>query len=123
MEAPGGKVLGEVPRLPAAPVRHGGQGVVEGIEGGGVVPLPAGVPQGAAAAHLVRRPVKNGGHVPVIGAGAAESALHGLVELPESTGRLPQAFPHIGGGPVPGVIPPLLGEAGGGLPQQPVRQQ
>ena len=77
VEAPVGKIPGEILRQGAAPGHHGGGGVVHGVEGGGVVLLPAPVPQGAAPAQLSGGPVKNDGHVVVV-PGRAKGGAQGL---------------------------------------------
>jgi hypothetical protein len=82
-------VVGKVPGLPLAPLHHGLGGVVEGVEGGHIAPLPALAAQGAGAAHLAGRPVKDSGYVVVV-AGRAEGGAHGLVEGAEGVGGVLQ---------------------------------
>ena len=115
MDAAAGKVLGKVPRLPPAPVQHGLGGVVQGVEGGHVVPLPAVGAEGAGAAHLTGRPVEDGGHVVVV-LGRPEGGPHGVVQGAEGLGGLLQAALDPALGPAVRREGPLL------LREQPGRQ-
>ena len=85
MDAPVGKVAGEVPPLRPAPLHHGGGGVVEGVEGGVVVCFPAPVPEGAPPALPPRRPVEDGGHVVVVVRGP-EGGAQGVAQGAEGLG-------------------------------------
>ena len=123
MQTAAGEVEGKIQSLAPAPVYHGGQGVVESVEGGDIVPLPASVPQRAAAAHPARRPVEDGGGVAVVGTGPAEGAAQGGVELLKGSGGLQELAAHIGHGPVRRVGRPLAGQQGPHPAGELVRQQ
>ena len=90
MDAAVGEVLGEVLGLGLAPFQEKGRGVVEGIEGGGVLLLPAQFTQGAAPAHPLRRPVKDHRRVLLRGRGGA---VHAVVQFPQSVRRVAQPLP------------------------------
>ena len=104
-----GEVGGEVSALPPAPLQHGGEGVVEGVEGGDVVPLPAGGLQRAALADPPGRPIEDGCGVVVIGCGGVEGRPHGLVQALEGGCRGLHPGADIGAGPLLGVVPGLPG--------------
>ena len=63
MDAAVGEVNGEVLGLGLAPFKEVGGGVIEGIEGGGVILLPAQLAQGAPTAYLFSRPVEDDGGI------------------------------------------------------------
>ena len=102
-----GQVLGHHP----SPLQHQGRGVIHGVEGTGVLPLPAEVTQGAAPAHPLRRPVKDDGGVLLIGFGRPA---HAVVQLPQGPRSLCQPLLELlpGGGRVAGLLPlhPLSAE-------------
>ena len=108
VDAAVGEVGGEVLRLRPAPGQEGGGSVVEGVEGGDILLVPAQVPEGAAPADHLRGSVKDHGGVLLLlggrsaealvegaeGLGAEAEALAEAVALPGSPaaghGRLPQ---------------------------------
>jgi len=63
MDAAVGEVNGEVLGLGLSALEEVGSSVIEGVEGGGVILLPAQLAQGAPPAYLFRRPVKDDGGV------------------------------------------------------------
>ena len=87
MDAPGGEVDGKVPRLRPAPVQQGGGCVVEGVEGGDVLLVPAHVPQRAAPAHHLRRPVEDHRRILLLLGGRDGEA---LAQGPQGLGAQPQ---------------------------------
>ena len=113
VDAPAGKVGREVPRLSLAPLHHGLGGVVEGVEGSHIAPLPALAAQGAGAAHLTGRPVKDGGHIVVI-PGRPKGGTHGFVEGAEGVGSVLQAA----AGALLGGLVRIGGHGGGEPPAQ-----
>ena len=60
-------MTGKVLCLPPAPVQHGGQSVIQGVEGGDVITLPTGIPQGTAPADPVCRAVEDNSGIVVVG--------------------------------------------------------
>ena len=98
MEAAVGEVAGVVAGHSPPPLQHGGRGVVEGVEGGHIVPLPAAGPEGAGPAHPTGRPVKDRRHIVVV-LRHPEGAPQGLVQGTEGGGGGLQLFLHIALGP------------------------
>ena len=90
MDAPGGEIQGKIPGLGLSPLQKPGAGVVKGVVGGAVILPPAGIPQDAPAAHLLRRPVKyHRGVLRLLRSGAPEEA---VVQVPQGGGGLGQAI-------------------------------
>ena len=118
-----GEISGEVAPLAPAPLQHGGQGVVEGVVGGHIIPLPAGGLERAALAHPVRRPVKDSGSVVIVGASGVEGTPHGFVQTLEGGGGVLHPALYIGHGSLLSAVFGLPGHQGAHLPQQLVRQQ
>ena len=98
VEAAVGEVAGVVAGHSPPPLQHGGRGVVEGVEGGHIVPLPAAGPEGAGPAHPTGRPVKDRRHIVVV-LRHPEGAPQGLVQGTEGGGGGLQLFLHIALGP------------------------
>ena len=121
VEAPVRKIPGEVLRQGAAPGHHGGGGVVHGVEGGGIVLLPAPVPQGAAPAQLSGGPVKDDGHVVVV-PGRAKGGPQGLGQGPEGGGGRLQLSLDQALSPQISRAGQLRGQPGPQHPQAPLRQ-
>ena len=84
MDAAVGEVNREVLGLDLAPLKEVGGGVIEGIEGGGVILLPAQLAQCAPTAYLFSRPVKDDGGVFLL---RRWGAAHAVVQLPERLRR------------------------------------
>ena len=118
MDAPVREVAGKVLGQGSPPLHQIGGGVVQGVEGAGVLLLPAELAQGAAPAHLLRRPVKD--HRRVLLRGHRGAAAHAVIQVPQSGGQAGQLGPHPlqGGGELRGLGPlhPLAAE-------DPARQQ
>ncbi|MPM46622.1 hypothetical protein SDC9_93327 [bioreactor metagenome] len=110
VQAAGGEMGRKVGGQGAAPVHHGGGGVVEGVEGCYIIPLPAIVPEGAAAAHTVGGPVEHQRHVGRVFRRGVKGAPEALVQLAEGGRGFIHARAHIFGG--------LLGGFSLGFPQQ-----
>ena len=89
MDTPAGKVDGEVRRFRPAPLHDGGGGVIEGIEGGEIVLVPAHVPQRAAPAHHLGGPVEDDGGILLLPGGGRADA---LAEGAQRVGAQPQAL-------------------------------
>ena len=105
MDAPVREVAGEVLGQGPAPLQQEGGCVVQGVEGAGVLLLPAELAQGAAPAHLLRRPVKD--HRRVLLRGHRSAAAHAVVQIPQGRGHSGQLGPHSlqGGGELRGLGP------------------
>lgn len=80
MDAAVGEVNGEVLGLGLAPLEEVGSSVIEGVEGGGVILLPAQLAQGAPPAYLFCRPVKDDGGILLLW---RRGAAHAVVQFPE----------------------------------------
>ena len=85
MDTAAGKIPRQVLGHGPAPLQQHGRGVVEGIEGTGILSLPAQLAQGASPAHLLRRPVKDDGGVLIGGADAAPA--HAVIDVPQGLCR------------------------------------
>ena len=96
LQAPPSEPAGKIGSLPLPLFQHNWKGVVQGIIGGNIVVLPAGIPQGAFPADLVGAPVKNGGGVAVVDTvfreGGAESVPHRAKRFGGGTQPLPHIF-------------------------------
>ncbi len=75
----------KVAGLRPAPLYHGRCGIIEGVEGGGVILLPAAPPQRTAPADPAGRPVKDGGDVVVV-PGGLEGRPQGVPQGAEGPG-------------------------------------
>ena len=118
MDAPVREVAGKVLGQGSPPLHQIGRGVVQGVEGAGVLLLPAELAQGAAPADLLRRPVKD--HRRVLLRRYRGTAAHAVIQVPQGGGHAGQLGPHPlqGGGEFHG-LPPLHPLAAEG----PARQQ
>ena len=85
MDAPVRKITGKVLGQDPSPLQQEGSGVVEGIEGAGVLLLPAEVAQCAAPADLLRCPVEDDSRVFL--AGHRGTPAHTVVEVPQHCRR------------------------------------
>ena len=85
MDASVGEMAGKVTPLRAAPLHHGGGGIIESVEGGSVILLPAVVPERAGAAYPAGGSVKDGGYVIVILRGT-EGGAQGVAQGTEGLG-------------------------------------
>ena len=122
METPAGKIAGEILRLPTPPVQHGLGGVVQCVEGGHIVPLPAAGAQRTAPAHPAGRPVKYRSHV-VIVPGRTKGGPHGVVQGTEGLGGGLQPLFDPGLGPLIGGDASLRSQPAPQPPQRALRQQ
>ena len=109
MDAPAAEVAGKIPRLRPAPLQQDGSGVVEGVEGGDILPVPAHVPDGTLPADHLRSPVEDHGGILVLGLLGRTEA---LIQSPQGVRTHPQTPPQA----VRLPRGPPLGDPG--LPQQ-----
>ena len=107
MDAAVGEVNREVLGLGLAPLKEVGSSVIEGIEGGGVILLPAQLAQCAPTAYLFSRPVKDDGGVFLL---RRRGAAHAVVQLPERLRRPVEM----------GFQGRALGDVRGRFPQKPL---
>ena len=122
MDAPVGEVPGEVLWLRPAPLHHGGGGVVQGVEGGVVVRLPAPVPKAAPPALAAGHPVEDGGHVVVVFR-APEGGAQGVVQGPEGQGGVLQLLLDDALGPQVRRALHLRGQPAPQPPEGPLRRE
>ena len=124
MDAAVGKILGEVLGHDPPPLQHHRRGVVHGVEGPGILPLPAEAAQGAAPAYPLRRPVEDDGGILLAGPGCPA---HAVIQLPQRPRRLCQPLLQLlpDGGRVSGLLPfhPLPAEQPPGQSQEQSRSQ
>ena len=106
--APVGEIARKILPLSPAPIHHGGEGVVEGVIGAYIVPLPAHQLHGAGAAHLGGGAVEDGGGVVVVAHRSAARSPQGRVEGAKGGGGGFQPFLHMAHGFFSGVLPVLL---------------
>ncbi|CAN3966144.1 Manganese transport regulator, partial [Dysosmobacter welbionis] len=92
VDAPVREVAGKVLGQRAPPLQQEGRGVVQGVEGAGVLLLPTELAQGAAPAHLFCRPVKD--HRRVLLRGHRGRPAHAVVQGPQSGGHPGQLGAH-----------------------------
>ena len=93
VQAPVGKILGKIRRFTPAPVQHGGGRVVEGVERGDIIPVPAPGLERTFFADAGSRPVKDHGDIVVV-FGGLKRPLQRVVQGTKGPRRVPQPPPH-----------------------------